>query len=184
MIGENAAIVKLMKDYFDNRRRVGEEITVMHDARNVANEFIRRASESGDQFTHLQVQKLVYYAHAWMLGLYGRPLIEESFEVWRYGPVVSSVYYSLSHYRGSPITEAIPLHQSDKEPYDHLEEDVINQVYSKYGHLSGLELSSQTHAPGTPWHQAKKNWQSYIANSAIERYFSKLVKQAKKRQHA
>ena len=132
----------------------------MHDARNVANEFIRRASESGGQFTHLQVQKLVYYAHAWMLGLYGRPLIEESFEVWRYGPVVSSVYYCLSHYRGSPITEAIPLHQSDKEPYDHLEEDIINQVYSKYGHLSGLELSSQTHAPGTPWHQAKKNWQS------------------------
>ena len=73
MIGENAAIVKLMKDYLDNGRRVGEEITVMHDARNVANEFIRRASESGDQFTHLQVQKLVYYAHAWMLGLYGRP---------------------------------------------------------------------------------------------------------------
>ena len=36
----------------------------------------------------MQVLKLVYYCHAWMLGLYGRPLIRQPIEAWRYGPVV------------------------------------------------------------------------------------------------
>ena len=32
--------------------------------------------------------KLVYLCHGWMLGIYGRSLIGEPVEAWRYGPVV------------------------------------------------------------------------------------------------
>ena len=56
-----------------------------HDARDIANEIIRRGEDQGWLFTHLQVQKLVYYCHAWMLGVHGRPLATQEVTAWRYG---------------------------------------------------------------------------------------------------
>ena len=41
----------------------------MYDARNIANEFIRLADENG--------KKLLFFAHARMLGLHGEPLLNQ-----------------------------------------------------------------------------------------------------------
>ena len=150
----------------------------MHDARSVANEFIRRAQDSNQPITPLQVQKLVYYAHAWMLGIHGRPMIEDEIEVWRYGPVVPAVYYCLSRYRGDPIEEIIPLHRLDKKEYSKEEQTLLEAVFDKYGGLSGMELSARTHARGTPWHKAKSKGRLYISNNDIRKYYSNLVKKA------
>ena len=80
----------------------------MHDARSVANEFIRLGIESKKPFTHMQIQKLAYFAHAFTLALYDRPLTNQRFEAWRYGPVSSAIYYSLSRFSGEPVGEIIP----------------------------------------------------------------------------
>ena len=72
-----------------------------HDARSVANEIIRHAHDDGKSVTHLQVQKLVYYCHAWMLGLYGEPLLKQPVEAWEYGPVIRAIYDSLRQYPSS-----------------------------------------------------------------------------------
>ena len=40
-----------------------------HDSRAIANQLIRRAHEAGRDITPMQTIKLVYYCHAWMLGL-------------------------------------------------------------------------------------------------------------------
>ena len=101
-----------------------------HDARSVANAFIQRGIDAKRPLTPLQVQKLVFFAHAWMLGLRGRPLINEPFEVWKYGPVVPVVYYCLRHYGGDPVTETLPAHPAKTEDeYEPAEEDIINQVF-------------------------------------------------------
>ena len=71
-----------------------------HDARSVANELIRRAHDAGRDITPMQVVKLAYYCHAWMLGLYHRPLLEQPIEAWRYGLVVPEIYRSLRRYGG------------------------------------------------------------------------------------
>ena len=153
----------------------------MHDARSVANLFIELAEGAGSPLTPMQVQKLVYLAHAWMLALYDRPLINEPFEAWKYGPVLPMLYHCLSHYRGDPITGySLPLHSEDERAFDDAEKSIITQVFQKYGHLSGPRLSALTHQPGSPWHQADGRRDRYISNDVIKKYYVKLVKQAQR----
>ena len=159
------------------KEREGE----LHDSRQVANEFLRLAKEHGKPLTPLQVQKLVYYAHAWMLGLYGQPLIDTKFEAWRYGPVVPVIYFGLSHYRGDPIKldDSLPLHHDDENnPFTEEESDIIAQVYERYARFSGLQLSAMTHGKGTPWDKSVKNGDFLIPNKLIRKYYADLAKQA------
>lgn len=47
---------------------------------------------SGWTLTNLQLQKMLYLAQMMYLGKTGRPLFNEEFEAWDYGPVLPRVY--------------------------------------------------------------------------------------------
>ncbi|MCY4024748.1 MAG: DUF4065 domain-containing protein [Acidobacteria bacterium] len=116
----------------------------------------------------MQVLKLVYISHGWMLGLLDQPLIFETVEAWRYGPVVRSVYRKYRRYRGDPIAERGALHDG------HLHEqqrDLIDQVFHGYGEYSGIELSRLTHQPNTPWAIAWQSGMSVIPNELIRDHY-------------
>ncbi len=156
---------------------------MLHDARSVANELIRRAHEAEREITPMQVLKLVYYCHAWMLGIYGRPLIRQPIEAWRYGPVVPNVYRSLRQYGGDPIPLLIDGVPDDS--YQREEQHIIDQVWEQYGPLTGLQLSSLTHAPGTPWDTTWRKWgqNAIIPNPLIARYYRREYEQYYRREH-
>lgn len=99
----------------------------------------------------MQLLKLVYLAHGWALGLYGRPLIKDEIQAWRYGPVIPSLYQAVKDYRGGPVLVQIPMTQ--RENVTAAQASVIEQVYDLYGSKSGPALSRLTHAPGSPWAQ-------------------------------
>lgn len=61
-------------------------------ADEVADYFIALAHERGASVNNLKLQKLLYYAQAWHLALYDRPLFPEKFQAWIYGPAIPSVY--------------------------------------------------------------------------------------------
>ena len=155
-----------------------------HDARSVANELIRRANDAGREITPMQVLKLAYYCHAWMLGLYHRPLLEQPVEAWRYGPVVPEIYRSLRRYGGEPVRRPIDLESAGvaERQYDRDGINIIDQVSEKYGHLSGIRLSAMTHAPGTPWHQVwtKHGRNAVIPDPIIEDYYSQQIERARR----
>lgn len=121
----------------------------MRNSRAVANRFLMLAKERGDALTPMQILKLVYIAHGWMLGLYGRPLIEDAVEAWQYGPVIRPLYAQLRKYRGGPVEEM--LNVSEDENLDEIEQDIVCQVYDLYGNETGPALSRITHAKDTPW---------------------------------
>ena len=149
----------------------------MRNPKRIANELIRHGLEvSDDPLTHLQIQKLLYYCQGWALAIYKEPLMDGEFEVWRYGPVEPSVYYSLNHNRGGPVTELIPLHESDDVPLTGREQALVNRVLEVYGGKSGLTLSTKTHAPGTPWREARNRGLSYIPQSLLRDHFVALAK--------
>lgn len=118
------------------------------DAIEIADEFIRL---SGNTKTNMQIQKMVYIAHGYMLGAYGRPLISESVEAWKWGPVVPSLYKRFKKY-GSDLVRARPGRRPD---FDAEEERVLEYVWNKYGKYCGYYLSQITHGIGsddrTPW---------------------------------
>ena len=148
----------------------------MHDPRNLANKIIEAGNKRDDPFSHLQIQKLMYYCHGWMLALYDRPLIDQDFEAWRYGPVEPTVYYSLSQHRSSPIRGLIPIYEGDNLPLDNDEQVVLNGVLRVYGDYSGMELSAKTHASGTPWHICKNRGKRYIPDDLMKNYFRRVSK--------
>lgn len=151
-----------------------------HDARSVANELIRRALAAGRPLTPLQVQKLVYFCHAWMLGLHGQPLLKQRIEAWQYGPAVRDIYDSLHQYGREPVTQ--PIQYTD-DHFDEREVDLIDQVWEKYGGLSGPELSNMTHRIGSPWFQVwdrrNRAWWAKpptVPNDLIREYYAWIAK--------
>ena len=127
----------------------------------------------------MQLLKLVYIAHGWMLGLYGRPLIRDEIQAWKYGPVIPDLYAAIRHYRGNPV-EDIPVSWTENQQLDELENDLITQVYDKYGHLSGPALSQLTHQKNSPWHAVydSRGWADTIPNDLIRVHYAGLAEGA------
>ncbi|MBO9724294.1 MAG: SocA family protein [Novosphingobium sp.] len=122
----------------------------MADARIVANRFLELAREQGRSLTPMQVLKLVYIAHGWMLGLNDRPLINQPVEAWQYGPVVRDVYNSVRQFGRDYVTSDLLAPPGQLEP---LEDNMVQQVFDLYGKMDGIQLSNITHMPNTPWAQ-------------------------------
>ncbi len=144
-----------------------------HDARSIANRLIDAGCAAGKPLTPLQIIKLVYFCHGWMLGLYGRPLSKQMIQAWLYGPVIPGVYHGLKKFGGEPVEIKIDVPGEESE-FDELEADLIDQVYNMYGKLSGVRLSQLTHASGTPWHEVwtREGQNSVISNELIKKHYA------------
>ena len=145
-----------------------------HDARSIANRLIRLGQEANAPRDPLQVIKLTYLCHGWMLGLYQRELSSQPVEAWQYGPVIPDVYHSLKRHGRKKLTQTI---ESFDACFDYKEEDLVRQVFDGYEKFSGIELSQLTHAKGTPWHITRNRYgrDSIIPNDLIERHYAARV---------
>jgi uncharacterized phage-associated protein len=138
----------------------------------IAKELLIRASKEQKTLTPMQLIKLVYLAHAWMLAIYSRPLISEEIEAWQYGPVIPSLYHKIKEYKGSPVEY---INSEENDSIDDSSVDIIDQVYEQYGHFSGIELSMLTHEAGSPWEIAWNNEKKIISNDLITYYYRELL---------
>lgn len=154
----------------------------MKNANTIANALLDLARRDGAALTPMQLLKLVYLCHGWMLALYGRPLICQPIEAWRYGPVIADLYHDVKKYRGGPVQESLPSPKHDLDPK---EKDIVEQVYRIYGSRSGIELSQLTHARGTPWHTIwnRHGRNSVIPNDLIEYHYDELYESADSDSH-
>lgn len=121
------------------RRRYMESIY------SVANYFLSREAMS-----HKKLQKLCYFAQAWYLANYDKPLVPNRFEAWVHGPVSPDLY---SKYRGWGW-EAIPQCNERIVFEDDLIPRFLEQVYEVYGGYSAEQLESITHVE-EPWKKAR-----------------------------
>ena len=147
-----------------------------HNAMAVADKIIRLSIEDETPLTPMQVQKLTYFCHAWMLGFGYGPLFQDAVESWQYGPVIRALYHSLKQYGGGRITEPV-LNSAAK--FSEQEEKIIRIIWQQYGQLDGARLSRMTHAEGSPWEQTyQRNSRSQIIhNHTIRDYYASLIKQ-------
>ncbi len=144
----------------------------MHDSLVIANRFLELANKEKDSLTPMQLLKLVYLAHGWMLGLYGRPLVKDEIQAWQYGPVIPHLYNHIRKFKSNPVEGSLTCKEDE---LSRQEEDIIQQVYDIYGHLSGPHLSSLTHQQGSPWevcYQPNEFW-PIISNDIIEDYYQR-----------
>lgn len=148
----------------------------MADARIVANRFLELAREERKALTPMQLLKLVYIAHGWMLGLNNRSLINQPVEAWQYGPVVRDVYNGVRHYGRNSVSADI---WAPTGGLDYLEDDMVKQTYALYGDMDGIALSNITHMPNTPWAQTYKpnSFGTRIDNDLIAAHYQRLMRE-------
>ena len=116
----------------------------------VADYFLWFCDEHGDLLSNLKLQKLVYYAQAWFLGLHGKQLFPDKIEAWVHGPVVPELYRRFRTYKWNPITERVRCPELPKEVKEHL-----NDVFDAYGRFSAWEIERITHSE-QPWIEARQ----------------------------
>jgi uncharacterized phage-associated protein len=154
---------------------------VANSVLSIANFFLGKASEDAKPIDPLKLQKLIYIAHGWNLAFTGEPLIRESFEAWKYGPVVPRLYLYFKDFRSGYITTKAETPQED---IPSVQCDIISQVWEKYRDLSPTFLSSMTHQPGSAWSRVYDHefsgWNSSpeIPNALIRDEFLERLKSA------
>lgn len=145
----------------------------------VAQYILNRTQElHDDALTPMQLIKLVYVAHGYMLAQHGEPLLKEPVEAWQYGPVVRSVYEAVRDYRSNPV-KRVPGARRWFGTFTEDEKDVMDQVADMYGNVNGVRLSAATHKPGTPW---SVTWERHgrnaeISNDLIEDFYDRILSQ-------
>ncbi|MDC4872757.1 DUF4065 domain-containing protein, partial [Acinetobacter baumannii] len=104
----------------------------MKSALQVANKIIESGKNKNppQYYTPMQLLKLVYIAHGWMLALFNRPLFNEKVEAWKYGPVIPELYEAVKHYKANPVKE---LSVNSDDAFDIQEQGVIDYVINAYG---------------------------------------------------
>lgn len=158
-----------------------------HPARVVANEFIRLGVAQRSPLTPLQIMKLVYLAHGWMLAVYDEALVKETFEAWRYGPVVPDLYNAMKIYEADPVSEPLELGQTVRvgpsgritfipviaEPFTERQGRIIDATYNHYGSWTASRLVQITHRPGSPWHRVwrREGWGLQLKDRQIGKFF-------------
>lgn len=147
----------------------------MESAQLVAQWIIHAFHEREDLITNLKLQKLLYYAQGWYLGLNDRPLFADAIQAWIHGPVVPSVYQRYRDYRWNPISEEVTVQRFAPAVETHLEE-----VLDQYGIETGWLLEMRTHQE-SPWLLARagcphdQNGQAVISHAAMQTYFRCLA---------
>ena len=147
----------------------------------VAQFILNRCKSGGDRaVTPMQLIKLTYIAHGYMLGKFGMPLLDESIQAWKYGPVVPSVYHAVKGYKSAPVPY-VP--GAPDWTFTNEEMSVMDAVAKNYGTITGISLSAATHQPGTPWHTTWKaeEQNTSISNDLIEYFYSELLQ---KKEHS
>lgn len=158
----------------------------------VANKIIELGLKDEYLVTHLKLQKLIYIAHGWCLATTNKPLIKDSINAWKYGPVIPNLYNKLQHHRGLPITKKIPFIEETLrykktddniikllnpkiEEKDEINEAIITKVWDEYKNFTTAQLSRMTRGKDTPWSKTPITME--IDNELIKAYYEELSKQ-------
>ena len=151
----------------------------MYHSVEVAWKMLQIAQTKSMQLSNLQLQKLVYIAHGYLLGWKNKALISDPVEAWNYGPVVSPIYHEFKQFGDRKI----PVSTDIRTALDNDEEatSVIDGVLNLYGHLDAVKLVNLTHQSNTPWDIAwnkeggKHSYSYSIDNEIIKNHFRKAI---------
>ena len=142
----------------------------MCDCFKTAEYFLRlQTGDAGDAISNMKLQKLLYYAQGFALAILGKPLFDDDFEKWTYGPVLPAVYNKYKVF----CSEAIPRPEgASLQDYTDDERKLLDEVYYTFGQYSAWALSEMSHAT-KPWQDAELG--SIISKDSMKAYFATQI---------
>lgn len=147
-------------------------------AETIANCFLRIAALTNSSISPMKMQKLIYLAHAYCLVYQGKPLVNELFEAWKFGPVLPSIYHAFKWHISQKIDRQIPHFDATVE--DPKIREILEFIWENYGKFRAEKLSKWTHERDGPWDRVVNGSQEHfrnqtIPNEFITKYFEKLL---------
>jgi uncharacterized phage-associated protein len=147
--------------------------------RLVANAFLFKAQKQGVSVTHMKLQKLVFFTHAWGLALHGESLLTEKPQSWPHGPVFDSLFHDLKTHGTAPVSSCITeLHPESGNLEalmpsldDHPIWDLINQVWDRYGKFNDKQMSHLCTEEDGAWAQARFRKIKFIPDDMIRDHY-------------
>lgn len=132
---------------------------------NVANNFLVRGMKTGVEINVLKLQRLVYLLYKDYLKETGNSLFTDTFETWKSGPIIPSIYNVFSPYGMKPIKSLAP--NCVWKSYIVAEKGVfrscIDCTWDKYSWCSAERLSELTRTKGSAWDKARERKDCYLA---------------------
>lgn len=146
--------------------------------RDIANTFIWLASKTDVEINVYKLQKLVYYAQAWHLGVYGIPLFDRDFQAWIHGPVIPDLLEKYQReFSWEPIIEKIEKPQVSQQIGEFIAE--VAEAYFQYDD----ETLERIVCSEMPWLEARGNLprdescHAIISQESMKKYYSARVKE-------
>ncbi|MCI5997986.1 MAG: DUF4065 domain-containing protein [Peptoniphilaceae bacterium] len=141
----------------------------------VANTFLKCGFNENIDISPMKLQKLIYILYKEYLQSTGKKLFEESFSVWKYGPVLVSVYNEFESYQSKPIKEFYFVSDQYMTVDFNSSDDfkaVFDNVWETYKNFDGVSLSALTHSEDTAWDKARIRNDEYLLDLDILEEFS------------
>lgn len=151
----------------------------------IANWFIQKGIDRGAPLTQMQLQKLMYFAHALSLASGRGPIIRGQFLAWKYGPVLQELYDFTKSWGREGIKN--PIHVPDGSPYqlkipvapkdDRELMTVLESTWQTFAEYDAHKLSELSHEVGSPWEKAytKTGAGTVISDTAISDFYRPRV---------
>lgn len=141
---------------------------------SVANSFIELARNEGKVLSNMQLQKLVFFAHGYVLAFLNKELTNDTAKAWTFGPVYPVLYNSLRHFGSHGTDQPLPGIPEISQSSDEFQ--IIQNVWNAYKFHTASTLSRISHNIGSPWHQIWEiNKFGEIPNNIIRTYYLGLI---------
>lgn len=124
----------------------------------IANNVLSRAFAERISVSPMKLQKILYFVASEYQKVTRRPLLEEPFLTWAYGPVLYSVFDEFRPFSKNSINRYARDAQGDALVIDENEDialkEAIDRVWARTKGRSAVELSEITHLPDSAWDKA------------------------------
>ncbi len=137
----------------------------------LSNNILQRGKQDNVEISPMKLQKLLYYVCVMYAKRTGKLPISEHFEVWKYGPVLASVYSEFRPFGAKPIT-SYSLNAKGKanivdESCNPILRDCLDCVWRKMKDYSAIDLSERTHKKGSGWYSAYQKYKDAISTEEM-----------------
>lgn len=127
----------------------------------VANNILSRAFSEKAYMSPMKLQKILYFVASEYQKATKRPLLEEPFSTWAYGPVIYSVYDEFRSFSKNKIKRYARDARGDVFIIDETQDIelkvALDRVWDKTKHKGAVELSEITHTADSAWDKAFQN---------------------------
>jgi uncharacterized phage-associated protein len=152
----------------------------------IADYFIWTANNKKKPITNKKLQKLLYYAQAWYLVFYGKPLFKDKIEAWIHGPAIKSIYRKYKPFGFGPIKKEIK--DQEIKQIDLKAKKLLQEVWEVYGKYDGDYLEILTHNE-SPWQNAREKLDicqasdTVISVDSMKAFYTEKLEKSKSLKH-